>query len=68
MKKKLLVFALFALLLAAALAVSASAVTPAVNYSMGDTNMDGEINTKDVVLIKQSIVGMTTLTDEQKYE
>ena len=56
-------FMLAAVLLIVAFSMGASAAT---DYAMGDANMDGNVNTRDVVLIKQSIVGMTTLTDEQK--
>lgn len=43
--------------------------TPAVALcvrELGDVNADGKINTRDVVLLKQSVVGMATLTDTQK--
>ncbi len=46
-------------------AVASAEETP-VEYSMGDANLDGNVNTRDVVLIKQSIVGLTELTDKQK--
>ena len=35
-------------------------------YEMGDANMDGKVNTRDAVLVKQSIVGMTELSNVQK--
>ena len=38
---------------------------PIVIYEMGDANMDGKVNSRDVVLIKQHIVKMITLTDVQ---
>ena len=37
-----------------------------VEYAMGDVNLDGVVNTRDVVLIKQAIVGLTELEDRQK--
>ncbi len=45
--------------------VTAEEQTP-IEYSMGDANLDGNVNTRDVVLIKQSIVGLAELTDKQK--
>jgi CxxC motif-containing protein len=35
-------------------------------YQMGDVNMDGNINSRDVLMIKQSVVRMIELTDVQK--
>ena len=46
--------------------LTASADEPTIKYKMGDANLDGSVNTRDVVLIKQSIVGIAELTDEQK--
>lgn len=34
-------------------------------YAPGDTNMDGKVSALDVLLVKQSIVGMTTLSPAQ---
>ncbi len=65
MKKKLLFFASFVLILVALFALGSSSAY-ASEYKMGDVNMDGAVNTRDVVLVKQSIVGMIDLTDEQK--
>ena len=64
MKKKLLFFGLLVLL--SALFVFGASSVHASEYKMGDVNMDADINTRDVVLIKQSIVGLTELTNEQK--
>lgn len=65
MKRKLIVLGLLTLLLTALFVLGASGAS-ASEYKMGDVNMDGAVNTRDVVLVKQSIVGMTELTDEQK--
>lgn len=46
--------------------LTASADNPTIEYKMGDANLDGTVNTRDVVLIKQSIVGIAELTDKQK--
>ena len=46
--------------------LTASADTSTIEYKMGDANLDGTVNTRDVVLIKQSIVGIAELTNEQK--
>ncbi len=35
-------------------------------YGMGDANMDGDVSARDVVLIKQAIVGMTELSGTQQ--
>ena len=35
-------------------------------YPMGDANMDGDVSTRDAVLIKQAIVGMTDLSSTQR--
>ena len=35
-------------------------------YGMGDANMDGDVSARDVVLIKQAIVGMTELSGTQR--
>ena len=35
-------------------------------YGMGDTNMDGDVTARDVVLMKQAIVGMTELSNTQR--
>lgn len=64
MKKKLLCLLLIAFVMMLLLMFGASASSG--DYEMGDANMDGAINTRDVVLMKQSIVGITTLTEEQK--
>ncbi len=61
MKKKLLILALLVLIMGALLVVGASA------YEMGDANLDGNVNTRDAVLIKQYVAEMVDLTDEQKY-
>ena len=37
-----------------------------VEYSMGDANLDGKVNTRDAVYIKQSVVGLVELTERQK--
>ncbi len=82
MKKRLLIIALLVFILGAFLAVSVHAASgprsnpdkylviaeeSTISAVPGDANMDGDINTRDVVLIKQTIVGMKTLTDDQKY-
>ena len=69
MKKKIWLLAFLALGIIAVLAMGVGAAQDAeqTTYKMGDANMDGAVNTRDVVLIKQSIVGMKTLTEEQKY-
>ena len=46
--------------------LTANADEPTIEYKMGDANLDGTVNTRDVVLIKQSIVGIAELTAEQK--
>ena len=65
MKKKLLL--LFPLVVLTALLLAFGVSASATEYEMGDANMDGDVNTRDVVLIKQSIVGMAELSDKQKY-
>ena len=35
-------------------------------YGMGDVNMDGDVSARDVVLMKQAIVGMTELSETQR--
>lgn len=35
-------------------------------YGMGDANMDGDVSARDVVLMKQAIVGMAELSETQR--
>jgi len=71
MKKRSILLIILSLITAVSVStgvtISASAEenTP-IEYSMGDANLDGKVNTRDVVLIKQSIVGLAELTDKQK--
>ena len=39
---------------------------PIVIYQMGDVNLDGNINSRDALMIKQYVVKMIELTDAQK--
>jgi len=71
MKKRSLLITLLSLILTFSVSIGltttkAYAEEAPVEYSMGDANLDGNVNTRDVVLIKQSIVGLTELTDKQK--
>ncbi len=71
MKKRSLIITFLSLVLAFSVNIGlittvANAEETPVEYSMGDANLDGNVNTRDVVLIKQSIVGLTELTDKQK--
>lgn len=40
--------------------------TPAITYQMGDVNGDGKVNSRDALMIKQFVVKMIELTEEQK--
>ena len=71
MKKRSLLITLLSLILTVSVSIGlttsiAHAEETPVEYSMGDANLDGNVNTRDVVLIKQSIVGLTELNDKQK--
>ncbi|MBO5068366.1 MAG: leucine-rich repeat protein [Clostridia bacterium] len=71
MKKRSLLITLLSLILTFSVSIGlttsiAYAEETPVEYSMGDANLDGNVNTRDVVLIKQSIVGLTELNDKQK--
>ncbi len=71
MKKRSLLITFLSLILTFSVSIGltttkAYAEETPVEYSMGDANLDGNVNTRDVVLIKQSIVGLTELTDKQK--
>lgn len=71
MKKRSLLITLLSLILTFSVSIGltttkAYAKETPVEYSMGDANLDGNVNTRDVVLIKQSIVGLVELTERQK--
>ena len=66
MKKRSLLILLLSFILVFSLSASIISADTPIEYTMGDANLDGNVNTRDVVLIKQSIVGITELTDKQK--
>ena len=71
MKRRSLLITLLSLILTFSVSIGlttsiAYADETPLEYSMGDANLDGNVNTRDVVLIKQSIVGLTELNDKQK--
>jgi hypothetical protein len=48
------------------ISMESSAFTALTIYEMGDVNLDGKINSRDVTMIKQYVVKMITLSDVQK--
>ncbi len=71
MKKRSLLITLLSLILTLSVSIGlttsiAYAEETPVEYSMGDANLDGKVNTRDAVYIKQSVVGLVELTERQK--
>ena len=71
MKKRSLLIAFLSLILTFSVSIGlttsiAYAEETPVEYSMGDANLDGKVNTRDAVYIKQSVVGLVELTERQK--
>ncbi len=72
MKKRSVLIFLLSLISIISVNVGVTAVAYAqdpiapVEYAMGDANLDGKVNSRDAVLIKQFVIGLTELSEKQK--